>query len=151
MKRRERPDPPRPIYWPGLLAGEARREWEDLLHWVTKLRTRFPNVIRLPECWWRHNDLVEVLAALRDYERASYSPASPATAPVEWHRALRDMEMRIEIWIKRFTCGVPGRGHDPPNRADAIPPGWQEFIDADVARRENPTSESNEGETSETP
>jgi hypothetical protein len=153
MSRREvsqRHDPPRPVYWPDLRAEEANGEWDDLRVWVAQLRTRFPNVVRLPDCWWRHNDLVEVLAALRDYERASFAPASSATAPVEWHRALRDMEMRIEIWIKRFTCSVPGRGHAPPDCGDVVPPGWQEFIDADVdRRRESPACDPHEEGRSE--
>jgi hypothetical protein len=127
---------PSPIWWPSLKAVEVKHEWEDLRRWVGQLRVRFPNAIRLPDCWWRHNDLVEVLAALRDYERACFTPSSPATAAVEWQRALREMEIRMEIWIKRFGCSVPGRGHDPPDQSeDAIPRGWNEFIEQDAQRR----------------
>jgi hypothetical protein len=104
---------PHPIHWPSLTAEEAEQEWDELCRWVHRLCARFPNLTRVPDCWWQHNDLVEILSALRDYERACFTSTAPATAAVEWHRALRDMEIRMEIWIKRFTCTVPGRGHTP--------------------------------------
>lgn len=126
----------RPVFWPAMTQSEAREEWDGLRCWVEQLWRRFPNLTRIPDCWWRHNDLVEVLAALRDYERGCYGPSASATAAVEWHRSLRDMEIRIEIWIKRFTCNVTGRGHTavPPDD-HAMPDGWSEFVQADVARR----------------
>jgi hypothetical protein len=124
-----------PIHWPSLTAEEAEQEWDELRRWVERLRVRFPNLTRLPDCWWQHNDLVEILAALRDYERACFTTTAPATAAVEWHRALRDMEIRMEIWIKRFTCTVPGRGHTLPDHHDAAPEGWAEFVERDVGRR----------------
>ena len=131
---------PHPVFWPALTADEAAAEWDDLRRWVHRLLARFPNAIRLPECWWRHNDLVEVLAALRDFERACFTPTSPATAAVEWQRALRDMENRMETWIKRFTCSVPGRGHElATDVTDAAPSGWVEFVNHDIDTRSQRT------------
>jgi hypothetical protein len=127
---------PHPIFWPAMRPDEAHKEWNDLRCWVDQLRTRYPNLTRIPDCWWRHNDLVEVLAALRDFERGCFYPLAPATAAVEWQRALRDMEVRMEIWIKRLTCAVAGRGHDAPMQpVDVVPDGWVEFVDQDAARR----------------
>jgi hypothetical protein len=129
-------DFPHPIFWPALSAEEAREEWDELRAWVNLLRARFPNLTRIPECWWRHNDLVELLVALRDYERACFSPTAPATAGIEWHRALRDMEIRMELWVKKLACGVAGRGHgEPMNLEEGAPNGWHEFVDRDVERR----------------
>jgi len=59
-------------------------------------------------------------------ERAS-PPRVLRTGPVEWHRALRDIEARVETWVKRLTCTVPGRGHAPTS--------WPEFVEIDVAER----------------
>jgi len=128
--------PPRPIRWSRLTAEEAVEEWQALRVWVEQLRTRFPYGVRLPDCWWRHDDLVEVLAALRDFERASFDRGAPATGPVEWHRALRDMEQRMETWIKRYACTVAGRGHDAVSFDERpAPTGWDEFVTEDVERR----------------
>jgi hypothetical protein len=130
-------DVPRPVYWPALSPEEAQGEWAALRQWVALLDTRYPNAFRLPECWWRHNDFVEVLAALRDCERACFASTASATGPIEWQRALRDMEIRIEIWTKRLTCTVLGRGHEPIawEQVDPAPLGWEEFVGDDVARR----------------
>lgn len=140
---------PRPIHWPSLKpSNEARDEWNSLRIWVEHLRVRFPNAIRLPDCWWRHNDLVEVLAALRDHERASYHPTASATGPVEWQRALRDMETRIDIWIKRFNCTVPGRRHELlPVPVPTEPAGWQDFVEEDLQRRQCAGDNSSESPT----
>jgi hypothetical protein len=127
---------PHPIFWPGLTPDEAQGAWVDLLHWVEQLRLRYPNMTRLPECWWRHNDLVEVLSALRDYERASFDTGARLAAAVEWQRALRDMEIRMEIWIRRFSCSVPGRGHENQNdHTNVVPDGWTDFVRRDIERR----------------
>jgi hypothetical protein len=127
---------PHPVSWPAVKPGEAKKEWNDLRRWVDQLRIRFPNAIRLPDCWWQHNDLVEVLAALRDCERACFAATAPASAAVEWQRALRDMELRMEIWIRRFTCSVPGRGHETTEPHDvAPPPGWDDFVQRDLDQR----------------
>lgn len=145
-------DQQHPIFWPALRADEAEREWDALRRWVEQLRIRYPYMTRLPECWWRHNDLVEVLSALRDHERACFSPLAPATAAVEWQRALRDMEMRMEIWIKRLTCTVPGRGHETQVSSEDVPPDeWTEHVERDVARRSRSAEGSNDEAESPTP
>jgi hypothetical protein len=127
--------PPRPIHWPSLIPGEAAEEWEALRQWVEALRIRFPHAVRLPNCWWQHNDLVEALSALRDHERASYADTASATGPVDWHRAFRDIEQRLEVWIKRLGC-TSDRGHQPPAQpVDTTPDGWADYVKADVRRR----------------
>jgi hypothetical protein len=131
---------PRPISWPALTPEEATEEWPALRQWVEQLVHRFPNITRLPDCWWRHNDLVEALSALRDYEHACFATTAPAAGPVEWQRALRDIEARIEVWTKRFTCTVPGRGHDPADATSDPVDSWTRFIEADVNRRRSGAS-----------
>jgi hypothetical protein len=125
---------PGPIWWPALTAEEAAAEWDPLRHWVARFCTRFPHAMRIPACWWRHNDLVEGLSALRDFERACFSPTAPATAAVEWHRALRDMTSCMEMWAKRFNC-FRERGHDLDEPTQEPPRGWVEFVAADVQAR----------------
>lgn len=120
-----------PVHWPTLTAGEAGQEWPDLREWVERLQGRFPSTLRLPSCWWRHNDLVEILAALRDHERGAYGPRAAPGAALDWHRAFRDVEARMETWIKRLGCTVPGREHPAGTDSDA----WAAFISADVAAR----------------
>ena len=122
-----------PVCWPALTAEEADREWPALRAWVERLQARFPHTLRLPACWWQHNDLVELLAALRDHERASFGPSAAPTAALDWHRAFREAETRAETWIRRFGCAVAGREH--PDLSG--PEGWQQFLAADVRARDS--------------
>jgi hypothetical protein len=124
-----------PLYWPTMPADEAESEWDSLRHWTGDFRARFPHAVKIPDCWYQHSDLVEALSALRDHERASYSSTAPPTAAIEWHRAFRDIETRMEAWIKRFTCTVPGRGHQPTPVNEAPPEGWNDFVHADISAR----------------
>lgn len=124
-----------PVHWPSMSAEDAEVEWPSLFAWVEKWRVRYPNGVRLPECWHHHNDLVEALAALRDHERACFAPKAPGTSAVEWQRAMRDIEMRLETWIKRLTCSVPGRGHPSPAAPRSTPSDWDVFVRADLLRR----------------
>jgi hypothetical protein len=126
----------RPILWPAMPPEEALEEWEALRAWVAQLLRRYSISLRLPTCWWRHNDFVEALSALRDFERAAFSPSAPATAAVEWQRALREIESVLEGWSKRLTCSVSDTDHDPHEQApSAEPPGWRQFVQDDARRR----------------
>jgi hypothetical protein len=126
-----------PIYWPTREREQAEFDWPALAAWVHRLRARFPHMTaRIPDCWYRHNDLVEALLALRDHERVSYSSTAPASAAVEWHRAFRDMEARWDTWIKRFSCTVPGKGHaTPDNDVHETDAEFANFMKDDLSHR----------------
>ena len=69
-----------PTHWPSLLPDDARQAWADLRDWVEHLVDRFGLETRaVPPCWYRHNTLVEALAALRDHERICFGPMLPRT------------------------------------------------------------------------
>lgn len=88
-----------PTSWPRVRA-DAAGEWQELAAWVERLCRRFAHLDYhvVPRCWWRHNDHVEALVALRDHERASFADTAPATAPVDWFRAMRDMAALLRAW-----------------------------------------------------
>jgi hypothetical protein len=124
-----------PVLWPALTAAEAVQEWDALRVWVDALKARYPNTVRMPSCWFQHNDLVEALSALRDLERICFAGNAPASGPIEWQRALRDTEVRIDLLGRRFTCSVADRDHASAALTPAVPAGWSEFVAADVERR----------------
>lgn len=128
-----------PLFWPRLSADDASGEWGPLYDWVEALRMRYPNGVRLPDCWYRHSDIVEALSALRDFERAAFSAKAPATSAVEWQRAFRDIEQRLDTWTRRLSCSVPGRGHPAPARTVRRPEGWDEFVREETATRQRST------------
>jgi hypothetical protein len=83
----------------------------------------------------RQNDHVEALAALRDHERSSFAPTAPATGPVEWFRALRDVTFLLKAWTADLACAAAH--HNPPTALRTVNSGeWEDHVTGDVARRE---------------
>ena len=125
-----------PTHWPSLPSADAAAEWDELRAWVEALQGRFAHLDHhvVPRCWWRHNDHVEALAALRDHERSSFAPTAPATAPLDWFRALRDIAALLKTWTADLGCGAAHT--EPPTPLRAVDDGeWDRFVTGDVARR----------------
>lgn len=121
----------RPVHWPSLTAVELAAEWPHLLAWVQLLKVRYPNSLRLPDCWWRHADLVEPLAALRDYEHGCFAVSSDPRTAVDWQRAFRDIDAQLELSVRRLPCASGVRGHVAPP-SPHIPAGWLDYVDSVV-------------------
>ncbi len=129
-------DVPAPTHWPSLPSADAAAEWNELRAWVETLQGRFAHLDHhvIPRCWWLHNDHVEALAALRDHEHSSFAPSAPATAPVDWFRAVRDITALLKAWTADLGCGATHT--DSPTRLRATDSGeWDRFVTADVTRR----------------
>ncbi len=130
-------DVPAATHWPDIPAAEAPECWDELRAWVEQLQERFAPLDHhvIPRCWWRHNEHVEALFALRDHELVSFAPTAPATAPVDWFRALRDITVLLRSWTGELPCGAEHKdapaSPKPPTEED-----WEAFVQADVERRE---------------
>ena len=129
-------DLPAPTHWPSVPAADAAAQWGELRSWVEALQGRFAHLDHhvIPPCWWRHNEAVEALGALRDHERSSFSATAPATAPLEWLRAHRDVGALLRAWSAEAGCGASHRDPPAPLCSRDIP-GWERHVDHDVARR----------------
>lgn len=101
-----------PVYWPALPAEDIGEQVRGLYAWVARLQHRFPEMVRLPACWYRHNGLVELLSALCDHERACYADTAAPTAAVTWMTAFRDIEGRLRVWVAELRCGGDPNYHD---------------------------------------
>ena len=129
-------DVPSPTYWPEVASVDAAAEWEDLRSWVGELCERFPSLDHhvVPRCWWRHNEHVEALVALRDHERSSFAGTAPATAPVEWFRALRDIASLLRAWTAELACGTSHQSQPTTLRPVGVEE-WERVVASDVAVR----------------
>jgi hypothetical protein len=134
-------DVPIATYWPGLAAGEgARRAWEDLRRWVEQLQSRFAHLDHhiIPACWWQHNEHVELLVALRDHERCSFADTSPATAPIDWFRVLRDVAAMLAAWTAETSCSA-AQHVLPTSASGGEPTDWEDFVAAREPRAGPPS------------
>jgi hypothetical protein len=127
---------PAATHWPSIPVVDAEAEWQDLRDWVEQLLERFAQLDHhvVPGCWWRHNEHVEALSALRDHEMVSYSDTAPATGPMEWLRALRDVTALLRAWTSELSCGAT---HQPAPRRLRIAEDdrWDVFVAADLEQR----------------
>ena len=123
-------------HWPSISADEAQATWINLFKWVDDLRSRFSHLDHhvIPPCWYRHNGHVEALSALRDHELISFMDSAPATAPLDWFRALRDISSMLRSWTSENSCSTSHveQSVKLPNSDLAE---FNEFIAADITRR----------------
>jgi hypothetical protein len=126
-----------PTHWPSLLPDDARQAWADLRDWVEHLVDRFGLETRtVPPCWYQHNTVVEALSALRDHERISFAPSASPSAAVDWFRALREIEHRLNEAGARTSCSVNEHRPDPPRTWATDLAQWTTFVEADACDRE---------------
>jgi hypothetical protein len=106
-----------------------------LRDWVQLFADRYglDQRVLLP-CWYRHNRIVETLAALRDHERGSYHPAAHPAAAIEFIRVARDTEALLRELTARSGCTSSEHRHDPPRR-EVDQRDWALFLAADDAHR----------------
>jgi hypothetical protein len=122
--------------WQDIASSDAITEWADLRSWVELLQARFSHLNHhiIPRCWWRHNEHVEALVALRDHERSSFSDSAPATAALDWFRALRDVTALLRAWTAECSCGADHR-EEPTRWPKSDPAEWESFVRSDVEHR----------------
>lgn len=96
-----------PVHVPSLSDTEYEALLTDLRLWVNGLIARFALDVRtIPPCWERHNAMVETLAALRDAERGCFVDRPPATAGVDWIRAVRESTTYLRDQASNTQCSA---------------------------------------------
>lgn len=127
--------PGAPLLWPEIPVEDAAAEWQELRTWVHGLVARYAlDSHVVPACWFRHNHLVEALAALRDHERGCFAATSPPTAAIEWQRAWRDIESRLRAWTAELRCDSHHHPAHDQHRG-VSEDGWENFVTADSSGR----------------
>ena len=112
-----------PVHWPSLTEVERESRTAELRDWVDQLVARFALDTRvIPPCWPRHNGMVETLSALRDHERASYADSAPATAAIDWVRALHDVESLLRDLAGKTQCTTQIHRPELPRATHPVKP-----------------------------
>ena len=129
-------DIPAATHWSDIPAADVPEHWDELRAWVEQLQERFAHLDHhvIPRCWWRHNEHVEALSALRDHELVSFAETAPATAPVDWLRAMRDITALLRSWTGELSCGAEHKDA-PALPKPATEEEWETFVQTDVELR----------------
>lgn len=114
-----------PVHWPSVEADDAGDLMVELWTWVQQFQRRFPEMVKLPDCWPHHNSLVELLQAVLDHERAAFSDLAPPTAAAGWHLVVRDIEHRIRDFLSELPCREVSADKDTVHQPPGPLPHWR--------------------------
>ena len=141
-------EPPHPINWNLLTAGEAEIEWIELNRWVNWLRRTYglPASV-VPPFWHRHPELVWELSALHLHWLCAYDPDQHGSAPFGWHRDFADARQRLRDWVAASGTRLD---RDRPTRQTSWPgePSADSVEDVVINDRDNDFVDFVTGDTS---
>ena len=91
--------------WRDMDPRTARAVWEHLGRWVRWLVQTYhlPTSV-VPDCWWKHSDIVAELYALQRAEQASYTEDDGGFGPLGFHERLEHGISRLREETKRAGC-----------------------------------------------
>lgn len=117
-----------PTYrWRDLDPHTVRTAWLELDRWVRW----FVSTYRLsssvvPDCWWRHSELVAELYALQRAELASFGEADSGFGPLGFHERIPLAVERLRTHTKAIGCvGLQAHRELSPR---AMPEPGSEFL-----------------------
>jgi hypothetical protein len=100
--------------WRDMNSEQAESAWRALAVWVGWFVATYqltPSVV--PDCWWRHPEIVAELYALRRAELASYATDDPGFGPLAFHERLPHAVERLRIHTRTAGC-VGLQAHKEP-------------------------------------
>ncbi|WP_062004637.1 hypothetical protein [Arthrobacter alpinus] len=95
-----------PTYrWRDLDRVSAPKAWTALSGWVSWFVTTYRLTTSVvPDCWWRHPELVAELYALQKAELASYTPTDTGFGPLGFHERLPPAIERLRQETRTIGC-----------------------------------------------
>lgn len=95
-----------PTYrWRDLDRVSAPKAWRELSGWVSWFAATYRLTTSVvPDCWWRHPELVAELYALQKAELASYTPTDPGFGPLGFHERLPLAIERLRLETRTIGC-----------------------------------------------
>ncbi|POH60328.1 hypothetical protein [Arthrobacter glacialis] len=95
-----------PTYrWRDLDSVSATKAWKALGGWVSWFVATYRMTTSVvPDCWWRHPELVAELYALQKAELASYTPTDPGFGPLGFHERLPLAIERLRQETRTIGC-----------------------------------------------
>ena len=91
--------------WRDMDPRTADHVWEHLGHWVRWFVESYhlPTSV-VPDCWWRHSNIVAELYALQRAEQASYTEDDGGFGPLGFHERLEHSIARLRDASKTAGC-----------------------------------------------
>ena len=91
--------------WRDMRQEQAEIAWHSLAVWVKWFVATYQITTSVvPECWWRHPEMVAELYALQRAELASYATDDPGFGPLAFHERLPHAVERLRIHSRTAGC-----------------------------------------------
>jgi hypothetical protein len=108
------------VNWRRLSDEGATTEWVWLRRWVEWFTVRYGIPVSVvPNCWYRHEALVEELSALHTAHLAAFDSSDTGIGPISWHERLATALPRLS------RAGVGCSGSHQSTR----PRSWVNAVD----------------------
>lgn len=100
--------------WREVTPAQAEGLWAALAVWVRWLVATYQLTTSVvPDCWWRHTEIVAELYALQRAELASYASGDAGFGPLAFHERLPHAVERLRIHTRTAGC-VGLQAHKEP-------------------------------------
>lgn len=115
--------------WRDMSSAQAEVVWQSLLDWVRWFVATYQLTTSVvPDCWWRHSEIVAELYALQRAEMASFAPDDSGFGPLAFHERLPHAVERLRTHTRTAGC-VGLQSHKEPSpravTADAAFDEWK--------------------------
>jgi hypothetical protein len=91
--------------WREMTQAQAQDAWGSLATWVRWLIATYQLTTSVvPDCWWRHAEIVAELYALQRAELASFMPDDPGFGPLAFHERLPHAVERLRMHTRTAGC-----------------------------------------------
>ncbi|MCQ9163924.1 hypothetical protein [Arthrobacter sp. STN4] len=103
--------------WRDMDPRTAEHVWDHLGRWVHWLVETYhlPTSV-IPDCWWRHSEIVAELYALQRAEQASYTEDDGGFGPLGFHERLEHSIARLRDLTRTAGCVSLQTHREPPLR-----------------------------------
>ncbi|WP_425864723.1 hypothetical protein [Arthrobacter sp. TWP1-1] len=103
--------------WRDMDPRTAETVWNHLGSWVRWLvETYHLTTSVIPDCWWRHSDIVAELYALQRAEQASYTEDDGGFGPLGFHERMEHSVSRLRDLTRAAGCVSLQQHREPPVR-----------------------------------
>jgi hypothetical protein len=100
--------------WRDMTPEQSQEVWSALFSWVRWLVATYQLTTSVvPDCWWRHPEIVAELYALHRAELASYTHDDPGFGPLAFHERLPHAVERLRTHTRTAGC-VGLQAHKEP-------------------------------------
>ena len=91
--------------WREMTPEQSQEVWGSLFSWVRWLVATYQLTTSVvPDCWWRHPEMVAELYALQRAELASYTTDDPGFGPLTFHERLPHAVERLRVHSRTAGC-----------------------------------------------